>query len=68
MLKLFRVLLRSISANGATENLGFGELNQAVAAGVSADVRDRWTCEPGGTGVESIKAMKDIALFWCKPL
>lgn len=31
---------------------------------VSADVRDRWTCEPGGTGVvESIKAMKDIALY-----
>ena len=31
---------------------------------VSADVRDRWTCEPGGTGVvESIKAMKDIAQY-----
>ena len=31
---------------------------------VSADVRDRWTCEPGGTGVvQSIAAMKDIAVY-----
>ena len=31
---------------------------------VSADVRDSWTCEPGGTGVvESIKAMKNIAQY-----
>lgn len=31
---------------------------------VSGDVRDRWTCEPGGVGVvESIAAMKDIALY-----